>query len=164
MTPSGSEAGGHSLIHSLIHSFTHSLVCSSHRPPHHRAPPFPGSGHTQASILTLFSYHPSLPIQIAHSVGSAFKMHLKLVLPSKCISSCTLSPPPQPPACPSLAMHQPSHWAPWVLSSPPCIPSGSHSQQNQQKQNANQMLSLLCSEPFQIPISLKAKAKVFSEA
>ena len=61
-------------------------------------------------------------------------------------------------------MHQPSHWAPWVLSSPPCIPSGSHSQQNQQKQNANQILALLFSELFKIPISLKAKAKVFSEA
>ena len=77
MTPSGSKQGAiHSFTHSFIHSLTHSFAPPTALPIT-GAPPFPGSGHTQASILTLFSYHPSFPIQIAHSVGSAFKMPLK---------------------------------------------------------------------------------------
>ena len=62
----------HAFIHSLNHLFAPSTAL-----PITGAPPFPGSGHTQASFLTLFSYHPSLPIQTAHSVGSTFKIHLK---------------------------------------------------------------------------------------
>lgn len=38
-----------------------------------------------------------------------------------------------------------------------------HTPANQQKQKANQILSLPCSEPSEIPVSLKARARVFPE-
>lgn len=142
---------------SFIHSFTRSLARSLAPFTILRitvAPTFSGSGHTWASFWTLFSYHPSLPIQpFADSVGSTFKIQLKFYF----LTTSTASSLVQARRCVSLPTGTP------VSTLPRCNPLWLTQPANQQKQKANQMLSLPCSEPSEIPVSLKARARVFPE-
>lgn len=88
---------------SFIHSLTQSLVCSFHRPPHHRGSALPRLRAHPGVIFDSFLL-PPLPPHPNCTFCWFYLQNTSQVLPSHHLHGFQLRP--------SLAMHQPSHWAP----------------------------------------------------
>lgn len=154
MSPSGSKAGDH-------YSFTHSFI--PHSITRLLPPPLPITGGStlprlrapRASFLMpeSFSYHPLPPHPNC----------ILLVSTSKYISSFTLSPPPWLPAS-SKPVIRPTFLAHRSSSAPLVFPLAHTASKISESKMQIRYSPSPALDRCKIPILLKAKAKVFSEA